>query len=67
MTPAQASIAENFDGGITLFSEKKGYGVFLNILFSLVIQWFWERMADMSFLTILSLVSISVPGITKIV
>jgi hypothetical protein len=28
---AQASVAENFNGGITLFNENKVYGIFLNM------------------------------------
>jgi len=34
---------------------------------SWTIQWFWGKMSDMSFLTILSLVSISVPGLAKVI
>jgi hypothetical protein len=29
---AQASIAENFNGGITLFDDEKLYGIFLNMV-----------------------------------
>ena len=34
---------------------------------SWIIQWIWGRMSDMSFLTILSMISISVPGIAKVI
>jgi hypothetical protein len=34
---------------------------------SWIIQWLWGKMSDMSFLTILSLVSISVPGLAKVI
>jgi hypothetical protein len=60
-------LADNFNGGITLFDDNKIYGIFLNIGVSWIIQWLWGKMSDMSFLTILSLVSISVPGIAKVI
>ncbi len=63
----QASIAESFDGGITFFDDQKVYGIFLNMGVSWVVQILWGKMSDMSFLTILSLVSISVPGIAKVI
>jgi hypothetical protein len=59
----QAVIASNFDGGITFFNETTSYGMYLNIGVSWIIQWIWGKFVDMSFLTILSLVSITVPGI----
>jgi hypothetical protein len=34
---------------------------------SWIIQLLWGKMSDMSFLTILSLVSISVPGLAKVI
>ncbi len=63
----QAAIASNFDGGITFFNETSTYGVYLNIGISWIIQWIWGKFVDISFLTILSLVSITVPGIAKII
>jgi hypothetical protein len=39
----------------------------MNIGVSWIIQWIWSLMVDMSFLTILSLISISVPGLAKII
>jgi hypothetical protein len=57
----------NFKGGITLFSNEKVYGVLSNVALSFFIQWIWSLMSDMSFLTILSLISITVPGIAKII
>ena len=63
----QASIAENFNGGITFFDDETTKGIILNTLVSFVIQWIWGQMIDMSFLTILSLVSIPIPGITKVI
>jgi hypothetical protein len=57
----------NFKGGITLFNNEKAYGVISNIALSFFIQWIWSLMTDMSFLTILSLISITVPGIAKII
>jgi hypothetical protein len=57
----------NFKGGITLFNNEKAYGVILNIVLSFIIQWIWSLMTDMSFLTILSLISITVPGVAKII
>ncbi len=63
----QASIAQKFNGGITLFNDETIIGILLNTLVSWIIQWIWGQMADMSFLTILSLVSITVPGIAKVI
>ena len=37
------------------------------MIVSWIVQWIWGKMTDMSFLTILSLVSISVPGIAKVI
>ena len=63
----QAVIASNFNDGISLFNETTSYGMSLNIGVSWIIQWVWGKFVDMSFLTILSLVSITVPGIAKII
>jgi hypothetical protein len=60
-------IASNFDGGITLFSSNKTVGVMLNVGVSWAIQFIWGFFNDLSFLTILSLVSINVPGLAKII
>jgi|LauGreDrversion4_2_1035121.scaffolds.fasta_scaffold615865_2 hypothetical protein len=63
----EAAIASNFEGGITIFNETTTHGMLLNLAVSGVIQWIWGKFVDMSFLTILSLVSITVPGIAKII
>ena len=40
-------------------------GVFLNILISYLIQFIWIKMADISFLTVLSLISVNILGIAN--
>jgi hypothetical protein len=39
----------------------------LNYLIILVIQYFWSKLDDLSFLTILTLVSMNVPGVAQII
>jgi hypothetical protein len=38
---------------------------YLNVLISIILQYVWGLLNDMSFLTILTMVSITIPGIAK--
>ena len=51
-----------FKDGINFVSNEA-----LNVFISIIMQYIWGLLNDMSFLTILTMVSIAVPGIAKYV
>jgi hypothetical protein len=61
------SIAEKLSDGIQIISGNTIKSIILNFIISLILQLIWVLMRDISFLTILSLVSLPVPGIANVI
>lgn len=57
------TIAEYFENGNIKFSDNLA----LNILLIILIQYFWSRLNDLSFITINTMISMTVPGIVQII
>ena len=60
-------MAKYLQNGITLLNNESKIGIFFNVLISYGVQLIWDKMTDISFLTILSLVSINIVGIANVI
>ena len=59
-----SSFADSFKNGMNILQIAMIPGtIFLNLFLAILIQYLWGLLNDLSFLTILTLVSISTPGI----
>ena len=61
------SFAEKLSDGIQIISGNTIKSIILNFILSLILQLIWVLMRDISFLTILSLVSLPVPGLANVI
>lgn len=59
--------AEKLSDGIQIISGNTIKSIILNFILSLILQLIWVLMRDISFLTILSLVSLPVPGLANVI
>ncbi len=67
MSIGAAAFAKRFTDGTEFISTAAIPGGFiLNFGLSMFIQYLWGLMNDMSFLTIMTMISITVPGIAKL-
>jgi len=63
-----AKFAEKFNDGTNFISVSSVIGaLILNTGLAIFIQYLWGLLNDMSFLTIMTLISITVPGVAKLI